>query len=102
MSPLPVDKLYIDSQFKTTDSVSDSQFKVQRPITLDFPEHTFFVLDDINIPHTWQTIEGRQRSHLLSTVRRYESKSKSSSCASGTVFSSRSWKLHWSQVELIY
>ena len=54
---LPVNKLYIDSQFKTIDSVSDSQFKIQLPISLDFPEHTFFVLDDINIPRTWQTIE---------------------------------------------
>ena len=64
MSPLPVNKLYIDSQFKTADSVSDSQFKVQLPITLDFPEHTFFVMGDINIPHTWQTIEKDVNDHI--------------------------------------
>ena len=64
MSPLPVNKLYIDSQFKTADSASDSQFKVQLPITLDFPEHTFFVMDDINIPHTWQTIEKDINDHI--------------------------------------
>jgi hypothetical protein len=57
MIPLPVNKLYIDSQFKTVDSISDSQFKIQLPISLDFPEHTKFVIDDINIPHTWTTIE---------------------------------------------
>ena len=64
MAPLPIHKLYIDSQFKTDDSVSDSQFKIQLPFTVDLPEFTFFVIDDINIPHTWLTIEKDINDHI--------------------------------------
>lgn len=64
MSSLPIHKLYIDSQFKTEDSVSDSQFKIQLPFSVDLPEFTYFVLDDINIPHTWMTIEENINDHI--------------------------------------
>jgi hypothetical protein len=57
MSPLPLNKLYIDSQFKTSDSVSDSQFTIQLPISADFPANTFFIIDDVCIPHSFGNIE---------------------------------------------
>jgi hypothetical protein len=30
---------------------------MQLPFTVDLPEFTYFVIDDINIPNTWMTIE---------------------------------------------
>jgi len=57
MAPLPLNKLYIDSQFKTPDSVSDSQFTIQLPISADFPSNTFFIIDDVCIPHSFGNIE---------------------------------------------
>ena len=53
---LPI-KIDIDSKFKTLDSVSSSNFKIDLQNTLLFPENTVFYVDDISIPHSWYTIE---------------------------------------------
>jgi hypothetical protein len=54
---LPIKKIYIDSRFKSSDSASDSDFKVDLPTTLLMPEDTGFYIDDVCIPHTWFPIE---------------------------------------------
>ena len=54
---LPIKKIYIDSKFKTLDSVSSSNFKIDLQSTLLFPENSVFYIDDISIPHSWYTIE---------------------------------------------
>ena len=54
---LPVKKIYIDTKKKTSDSVSNSNFKYEIPETIALPHNTVFFIDDICIPHTWYTIE---------------------------------------------
>ena len=39
---LPVKKIYIDSRFKSSDSASDSDFKIDLPETVNMPEDTVF------------------------------------------------------------
>ena len=52
-----VKKVYIDSRYKTNDSVSNSDFKFELKESLDLPDNTFAFIDDICIPHSWYTIE---------------------------------------------
>ena len=52
-----VEQVYIDSRYKTKESVSNSGFKFEMKESLDLHEHTVCYLDDISIPHTWHTIE---------------------------------------------
>ena len=54
---LPIKKIYIDSKFKTLDSVSSSNFKIDLQSTLLFPENSVFYIDDVSIPHSWYSIE---------------------------------------------
>jgi len=54
---LPIKKIYIDSRFKSSDSASNSDFKVDLPTTLLMPEDTGFYIDDVCIPHTWYPVE---------------------------------------------
>ena len=53
---LPVKKIYVDSKYKTADSISDSNFKFQLPQTCYMPENTKFFISDCAIPHTWYTV----------------------------------------------
>ena len=52
---LPIRKIYIDSRYKTDDSVSDSNFQLSQPLQL--PDKCVCFIDDIIIPHTFYTIE---------------------------------------------
>ena len=54
---LPVKKVYIDTKYKTKDSISNSNFKYELPQTLFMPENTVFYVDDVAIPHSWTTVE---------------------------------------------
>ena len=54
---LPVKKIYIDSSFRRSDSVSASNFKIELPYTVKFNDNTIFYVDDVCIPHSWHTIE---------------------------------------------
>ena len=56
---LPIKKIYIDSRFKSSDSASDSDFKIDLPISFLMPEDTGFYIDDVCIPHTWYPISER-------------------------------------------
>ena len=49
-------KIYIDSKFRSSDSTSSSDFKIELPETMSFQENTVFYLDDICIPHSWDTV----------------------------------------------
>jgi hypothetical protein len=57
MSSIKYKKIYFDTKFKTPDSNSTSDFKVELPETLYFENNTVFYVDDIAIPHSWYTIE---------------------------------------------
>ena len=61
---LPIKKLYIDSRFKSPDSVSDSDFYIDLPETLLMPEGTGFYLDDISIPVTWYPITENRNNKI--------------------------------------
>ena len=49
--------MYVDSRYKTSGSVSNSDFKFEINEALDLPDNTYCYIDDICIPHTWYTIE---------------------------------------------
>ena len=53
---LPVKKIYLDSHFKTNDSVSNSDCKFLLRETFTFPENTIMFLDDVAIPHSWYSV----------------------------------------------
>ena len=54
---LPVKKVYIDTKYKTRDSISNSNFKYELPQTMYMPDNTVFYVDDVAIPHSWTTVE---------------------------------------------
>jgi hypothetical protein len=54
---LPIKKIYIDSRFRTKDSISSSNFKIELPESLLFPNNSVFYIDDVCIPHTFYSIE---------------------------------------------
>ncbi len=54
---LPINKIYIDSRQKTTDSASDSDFSIDLPITYLMPDDTGFYVEDVCLPVSWYTIE---------------------------------------------
>ena len=55
-SSLKYKKIYVDSKFRSPGSESSSDFKFELPETLTFAENTVFYLDDICIPHSWDTV----------------------------------------------
>ena len=64
---LPVKKVYIDSRFRTSDSLSTSSFKFQLARNLYMPKNTVFYVEDVCIPNTWLTIEeGQNDSFYIS------------------------------------
>ena len=52
-----IKKVYVDSRYKTNDSVSNSDFKFELKEALDLADNTVCYIDDISIPHTWYSIE---------------------------------------------
>ena len=54
---IPFKKIYIDSKYATSDSISTSNFRVQLPQTCQLPDNCVFYICDICIPHSWKTIE---------------------------------------------
>ena len=54
---LPIKKIYVDTKYKSAGSASNSNFKIDLPISLSFPENTGFYIDDVCIPHSWYVIE---------------------------------------------
>ena len=61
---LPIKKIYIDTRFKSSDSKSDSDFKIDLPTTLLMPEDVGFYIDDVCIRHTWYTVETNRNDKL--------------------------------------
>ena len=54
---LPITKIYVDSKFMTPDSESSSNFKFPLNRNVYLPEDTYFMIDEISIPHSWYSIE---------------------------------------------
>lgn len=47
----------VDTKYKTADSKSTSDLKVELPETMAFENNSVFYADDIAIPHSWYTVE---------------------------------------------
>ena len=54
---LPVKKIYIDSRFKTSDSASNSDFKIQLDRSFHLPKNTVFYIENFVCAHAWYSIE---------------------------------------------
>ena len=54
---LPVKKIYVDSRYRTIDSASDSDFKVQLGRNIFLPDDCTMHIEHVAIPHTWYTLE---------------------------------------------
>ena len=48
---LPIKKVYVNSRYKTADSVSDSNFKFELPYVLTMPHNAIFYITDVCIPN---------------------------------------------------
>jgi hypothetical protein len=55
-SSIKYKKIYIDTKYRSSDSNSASDFKYELPETMSFKEDTVVYLDDIAIPHSWESI----------------------------------------------
>ena len=50
-------KIYIDTRYKTSDSKSTSDFKINLPESISFEANTCFYIYDLTIPNSWSSIE---------------------------------------------
>ena len=66
-------KIYIDSRFRTANSKSESDFNVELPRSFNVPDGVVAHIDDIVIPVSWSTIDERNNLacvafYILNTV----------------------------------
>ena len=54
---LPIKKIYIDSQYRTLNSISSSDFEIDLKESFSFPDNTVYYIDDVTIPHSWYVVE---------------------------------------------
>jgi hypothetical protein len=54
---LKLKKIYVDTRYRTLDSVSTSNFKIELPYSVVLPDNSTFQLTDICIEHSWLTVE---------------------------------------------
>ena len=54
---LEVKKIYVDSRYRTADSTSDSDFRIQLGRNIFLPEKCVYHLENCVIPHSWYNIE---------------------------------------------
>ena len=55
-------KIYIDSRFRTANSKSESDFNVELPRSFNVPDGVVAHIDDIVIPVSWSTIDERNQN----------------------------------------
>ena len=63
-----IKKVYVDSRYKTSDSIDNSDFKFEIKEGLDLSDNTVCYIDDISIPHTWYTIETYNNQLYIETT----------------------------------
>ena len=59
-----IKKVYVDSRYKASNSISNSDFKFELKETLDLPDNTVCYIDDISIPHSWWSIENNNKLYV--------------------------------------
>ena len=65
---LPIKKVYVNSRYKTADSVSDSNFKFELPYVLTMPHNAIFYITDVCIPNLFKTIATGENDKLYVEV----------------------------------
>ena len=63
---LDMQKIYIDSRFRTANSKSESDFNVELPRSFNVPDGVVAHIDDIVIPVSWTTIDEGTKTAMLS------------------------------------
>ena len=66
---LKIKKIYVDSKYKTTNSISTSDFSIQLPETIYMPDNSVFYISDVCIPHSWYTVEQGINDKLYLQIR---------------------------------
>ena len=56
--------MYVDSRYKTSNSISNSDFKFELKETFDLPDNTVCYIDDISIPHLWWSVEDNNNMYV--------------------------------------
>ena len=67
---LPIKKIYVDSRFKTADSASHTDFKIDLPGTFLMPENTAMYITDVTIPASWYTVDENKNNKIFYMVYR--------------------------------
>ena len=62
---LPVKNFYIDSKFRTSSSLSPSNFVIDLKESFGMPEDAVFTCDDVIIPHSWYFINTNKNKLFL-------------------------------------
>ena len=63
-SQLDIRKIYVDTKYKSPDSISDSNFIINLPRTLNTTENTIAFIDEIAIPNVFKTIDNRNQKNV--------------------------------------
>ena len=63
---LDIKKVYIDTRFKTEDSISHSDFLIELPRSLNVPDNTICYITDVVNPVSWSTIDARNNNLCVS------------------------------------
>ena len=70
---LDMQKIYIDSRFRTADSRSETDFNIELPRSFNVPDRVVAYIDDIVVPVSWSTIDERNNTvyaafYILNTM----------------------------------
>ena len=53
---LPINKIYVDSRYKTADSTSSAYFRFELKESIQLPYNCTCMIDDVLIPHSWYSM----------------------------------------------
>ena len=62
---LDIKKVYIDTRFKTADSLSDCDFFIELPRSLNIQENTICYITDVVIPVSWSKVDTRNNKFYI-------------------------------------
>jgi hypothetical protein len=54
---LSIKNVYVDTKYRTSDSISSTDFSIQLNETLYLPEHAVFYISEVCFGHSWYTVE---------------------------------------------
>jgi hypothetical protein len=68
MPNLPIKKIYVDSRFRTADSISTSNFKIELPNPVTTESDTVFFISDVCVPNVFRTIDKNYNNRIYYAV----------------------------------